>query len=198
MTEENDELGVPEPLVEDELTVLKRRADMMGLKYHPSIGAEKLKEKIETFIAEQGTSQESTEIGAEEPTTPGEETAQQKRARLRKEAMKLVRVRISCNNPNKGEWEGEIFTVGNNLVGTLKKYVPFNVDWHVPQMMLNMIEERQCQVFRTIRDHRGNTSRQGQMIKEFNVQKLPDLTPKELKELAQRQAMASGTAEAAA
>ena len=37
--------------MEDELTLLKERADMMGVKYHPSIGLEKLKEKVNEKLA---------------------------------------------------------------------------------------------------------------------------------------------------
>ena len=34
----------------NELTLLKERADMMGIPYHPSIGLEKLKEKVDTVL----------------------------------------------------------------------------------------------------------------------------------------------------
>ena len=33
----------------DELTLLKERADLMGIKYHPSIGVDKLREKVTLF-----------------------------------------------------------------------------------------------------------------------------------------------------
>ena len=49
--------------------------------------------------------------------------------------------------------------------------------------------QRQCQVFTTVRDRRGNASRKGKLIKEFSIEVLDPLTEDELKELAQRQAM---------
>lgn len=134
------------------------------------------------------------ETGEESTVFAPVESAGQKRKRLKAEAEKLVRIRVACMNPAKKEWHGEIFTVGNSAVGTLRKYVPFNNDegWHVPQMILTMIQERQCQVFVNKKTERGVTVREGKLIKEFAVEIMPELTPVELRELARRQAMAAG------
>ena len=95
-------------------------------------------------------------------------------------------------NPAKKEWEGEIFTVGNAVVGSVKKYVPFNADegWHVPYIIYEALRERQCQIFVSSKTKNGVTMRQGKMIKEYAIEVLPPLTEEELKDLAQRQAMA--------
>ena len=177
-----DELQTP-----DELTTLKARADLLQVSYHPSIGLEKLREKINAKLAEgEGEAPaEPKDVAAEQ------ETEAQKRLRLKREALKLIRVRITCMNPLKKEHEGEIITVSNNAVGTVKRYVPFNADdgWHVEHILLEQLRERQCQVFYTAKDDRGNKIRKGKQIKEFAVDILPPLTPEELKDLAQRQAM---------
>jgi hypothetical protein len=181
-----------EEIKQDELTVLKARADRMGMSYHPSIGLDKLKEKITEALSKQKpqTVQEVNVVSAEE-------TENQRKVRKKREATKLVRVRITCMNPNKREWPSEVFTVSNSVVPKQERCVPFGVEWHVPQIMLNMIQQRQCQVFYSVRDKWGNNFRQGKLIKEFAVEILPDLTREEIKDLAQRQAMASGTSEAA-
>ena len=72
--------------------------------------------------------------------------------------------------------------------------MPFNADegWHVEQIILNQIKQRECQVFVKKRGPNGLQTSEGKLIKEFAVEVLPALTEKELKELAQRQAMASG------
>ena len=173
-----------EELGQDELGTLKARADMLGVKYHPSISLEKLREKI-TASLENEIKNEGTGIGAAESDA-------QKRIRLQQEASKLVRIRVTCMNPAKKEWEGEIFTVGNAGVGTFKKYVPFNADdgWHVPNIIYETMKERQCQVFTSSKTKNGVTMRQGKLIKEFAIEVLPPLTEEELKDLAQRQAMA--------
>lgn len=169
----------------DELAALKARADLLGVKYHPSISLEKLRDKVNAAVA-------PTE---EEASKDKEEVSQRsKRAEMQKKASELVRIRVTCMNPAKKEWEGEIFTVGNSAVGTFKKFVPFNAEdgWHVPRIILNAIQERQCQIFYAAKDARGNSTRKAKLIKEFAVEILPPLTEQELKELAQRQLMASG------
>lgn len=172
---------------QDELTALKARADLLGLSYHPSIGVEKLRTKINDALAD--------EPAEEEPKQPQvvqkkKESLSDQRMSKRREAGQLIRIRVSCMNPAKNEWEGELFTCGNAVVGTYTRYVPFNAEdgWHVPRIIYNMMIERQCQIFTSIRDARGNTTRKGKLIKEFAIEVLPPLTPEELAELARRQA----------
>lgn len=179
-------------LQQDELTTLKARADQLGIQYHPSIGVEKLRGKIAEKL-EGDTQQDGT--GQDEEQDEAAETQNQFRLRKRKEASALVRIQVTNMNPNKKDWDGEMFSAGNSIVGTYKKFVPFDTEWHVPRIILNQIKERQCQVFVTKRDSRGNNVREGKLIREFNVAELPPLTETELKELAQRQAMASGSAQ---
>ena len=140
-------------LTQDELTTLKARADMLGISYHPSIGVEKLKAKIEAKLSDAPEETDEPEVKPQ-VQAPGVavETEGQKRQRLRKQAAELVRIRVTCMNPAKREWEGEIITAGNSAVGTFKKYIPFNADegWHVPRIIYNHLVERECQVFVTI------------------------------------------------
>lgn len=172
-----DDLAIAAP---DELTSLKARADLMGISYHPSIGLEKLREKVNAALA------------ADKPAGVAAEDEAAQRRRAIEEATKLVRVRVNCMNPAKKEWSGEIITVGNSVVGTHKKYIPFNAEdgWHIPHIMYEALLGRECQVFVTVADSRGNKSRKGRIIKEFAVEVLPPLTQEELAELARRQAMA--------
>lgn len=186
---------------QDELASLKARADLMGVAYHPSIGLEKLREKINAAIEQTGDSPdadqavEGAQVAADviAATPIAAETQLEFHARKKREANELVRVRVTCMNPAKSEWDGEIFTAGNSLVGSVTKYVPFNNEegWHIPRILYNMMRDRMCQIFITAKDSRGNTTRQGKLIKEFGMEVLPDLTAEELKELAQRQAMAN-------
>ena len=126
------------------------------------------------------------------PNNPKRETERQRRARLFKESSKLIRVRITNMNPNKKEWEGDIYTVSNSLVGTFKKYIPYDNEegWHVPQIIVNHLKERQCQVFYTVKNNKGAKIRKGKLIRELAIEILPDLSVDELQSLAQRQAQA--------
>lgn len=181
----------------DELTQLKSRATLMGIQFHPTIGVEKLRAKIQEAIDAEGAPKTAADPNpaTDEPKTgktTAEESPGQMRQRLKREALALVRIRLTCMNPAKKEWDGEIITAGNNLIGTVKKFVPFHADegWHVPKVILNVLRDRQCQVFYTERSKNGVNIRKGKLIKEFAIEVLPPLTPEELHDLAQRQAMA--------
>lgn len=181
--EQEEELVIP-----DELTVLKARADQLGISYHPSIKLEKLRDKINAKLEGEAEEPEVAAVAA----VPKGETQSELRLRKRKEASELLRIRVTCMNPAKKEWDGEIITAGNSAVGTFKKYVLFNAEdgWHVPRIVYNQLVERKCQIFVAGKDSRGNTTRQGKVIREFAIEILPQLTADELRELAQRQAMA--------
>lgn len=183
---DNDEI-LP---VQDELAALKARADMLGLSYHPTIGVEKLREKVNA--AATSTTEAPVAATVPENLNPAVESEAERRYRKKREANELVRVRVTCMNPAKSEWEGEIFTAGNSLVGSFTKFVPFNSEdgWHIPRIIYNQMIERKCQIFVTTRDARGNSTRTGKLIKEFAIEVLPQLTVDELHDLAQRQAMA--------
>lgn len=182
-----DTLAVP-----DELTTLKARADTLGVTYHPTIGVDKLREKVAAAIA--GTPEPKNTEVVDVPEV-AVETIEQRRMRKRKEANALMRVNVSCMNPAKKEWDGELITAGNTLVGSFSKFVPFNTEdgWHIPHIIYEQIKDRQCQIFVTVKDARGNSSRKGKLIKEFAIEVLPTLTADELSELARRQAASNST-----
>lgn len=181
------EFDVPEVteevvLEQDELKSLQERATKMGIKFRSNTGKEKLRELINDTI--------NGKKPVEEPEVE-EETLAQKRVRLKKEALKLVRCRIVCMNPNKKEWPGEVITVSNSFISA-KKFVPFNLDegYHIPQIIFDMLKERKCQVFVKKKSRHGVPMVEGKLINEFAIEVLPPLTEQELKDLAQRQAMA--------
>ena len=170
--------------VQDELETLKQRADSIGLTYHPSIKVEKLREKVLAALTEEPKPVKKEEV-VEKETLP------QYNMRKRREASELIRIRVTCMNPAKTEWDGEFFTAGNSVVGTHTKFVPFNAEdgYHVPRIIYNQIVDRKCQVFTTVKAPNGMKMRQGKLIKEFAIEVLPNLTQVELNELARRQAM---------
>tara|TARA_B110000211_G_scaffold67659_1_gene78110 strand:+ start:99 stop:644 length:546 start_codon:yes stop_codon:yes gene_type:complete len=170
--------------IQDELSVLKARADQMGVSYSRNIGIDKLRTRLNDALTDE-------EVAVEAPKKEAKETEGQMRLRKRKEASALIRVRVTCMNPNKREWQGEIFTVSNSVVGTFRDYVPFNLDegWHIPQIILNQVKARKCQVFKTVNGPRGEKIRKGALVPEFSIDVMTPLTKQELAELAQRQAM---------
>lgn len=214
----------------DELTSLKAKADLMGLKYHPSIGLDKLREKVLNALSDNPAPDEDEEEEEESAEPTPEELAEEApvvssipkptaqaaavakeapvvtaparpltpnevRAKARDEALRLVRINVTCMNPLKKEWNGEIITVGNNLIGTVSKMVPFDtVDgWHVPNIIYQVLKDRQFQQFAAKKVRPGQpASRTTKLVREFAIEVLDPLTEQELKDLKQRQLAAKG------
>ena len=110
-------------------------------------------------------------------------------------AMKLVRVVVTPNDPLMVNYPGLIFTVGMSGINNgrmIKKFVPFSNEegWHVPTIILRQIESAEMQKFKTVTRPNGEKVLEPYLTKKFNVQILPDLTPGELKTLADQQAAA--------
>lgn len=173
-----------------ELEVLKKRADQMGIAYHPSIGVDALRDKVKAHLTVQNTQQVNVTVQTEfKPTAEALNfSVEQNNNYIRRQALRLVRVQITCMNPNKKEWEGEMFMVQNDIL-TAKRYVPFNVPWHVEQCLLDMIQDRKCQIFRSFKQENGAKTQKPAYISEFSVTVLPALTEEELDELRKAQAL---------
>lgn len=192
MSEEKDLELTPEM----EMKMLKERADLMKINYAPNIGLETLRERVNAKLKSGEEEEEKKEVKAVASAPVKQYTVEELKRmsnnRLRKEAQKLVRVVVTCMNPDKREWHGEVFTVGNAVIGTIKKFVPFNNEegYHVPQAILTQIQNRKYQHFvkKPIPGTR-QTKLIPTMSREFNVQILPPLNKKELDELARKQAL---------
>jgi hypothetical protein len=181
-----------------EIQLLKERADAADINYAGNVSLVKLKEllgdvpapvavkvasikKVEPVVQKQGTPEEVARDLARLRQTVV--------AQKRKEANRLVRVSITCMNPDKGEHPGEIFTVSNNVIGTVRKFVPFNSDqpFHVPQMILNVMKERKCQIFVSKQLSNGSKIKVGKLIREFAIQVEDPMTTDELQTLKTKQ-----------
>ena len=190
-------------VVEDELTLLKDRAKLMGIKFSNNIRIEGLREKI-------AAKQAGEEMPADEPTNKvnpldaagaGEEAAAPKSMSLREymvsTQMKLVRLRIQNLDPKKKDLQGEVITVANEFLGTVRKFVPFgevtDEGYHIPYCIYNMLSERVFLHIRTFKDKRtGQIQIEQKEVREFALEVLPPLTPKELAALATAQQAAGG------
>ena len=187
MSEDTDMSPAQEP---SKLDILKARAEKLGIKYHHRVGEEKLAAQIKKVLEQPDelpviTAPVNSDIQKAE-------TARQHKGRMRKDAARLVRIRVTCMNPNKKDWEGEMYTVSNSVAGTFKKYVPFNAEngWHVPNIIYKHMLERKCQIFYTVKGPQGNKIRKGKLVPELNIEVLEPLTRTEIKDLATQQAMA--------
>lgn len=103
-----------------------------------------------------------------------------------KEAMRLIRCIITCNNKNKTSYTGEIFCARNAVVPEVKKFIPFGVPTHIPKILFNMIKEKQYQQFKT-RKVNGNTVKESFMVAEYNIQLLDPISAEEFNAIKQKQ-----------
>ena len=104
-----------------------------------------------------------------------------------KEALRLVRCIITCNNKNKTSYSGEIFSARNAVIDEVKKFIPFNVPTHVPTILLNMIKEKQLQMFKKEKLSNGTVVTRSYLTPEYNIQELPPLTASEFEAIKQKQ-----------
>lgn len=188
----------------DEKASLKLVADQMGITYSNNITVERLKEKIQEkrdAINNASASTASTDSGAEATkvnplASPNAEELPEKPLTLRQylqaEQMKLVRCRITCMDPKKADLTGEIFTVANEYLGTVRKFVPFGEitdnGYHIPYCIYQMMLGREFLQIRIVKKSGGRQETKTAYVREFSIDVLPDLTKEELSRLANMQA----------
>lgn len=187
-------------MIPDELTLLKEMADRMGIKYSPNIGLATLKERIEAKKAGQVdptlAAEELETIQAAEKSAAGfgqMTTAQAVAAQRKKDALRLVRIRLTDMNPVNGNLKGVLMSAGNAKLGFVKKFIPFNAEhgWHVPNIIVQQLKTKKFMSHYEVKQ--GNKKiKKHKLVPQYAIEILPPLTAKELQELKQRQLMASG------
>ena len=97
--------------------------------------------------------------------------------------MRLVRLHITNLNPAKRDLPGEIFTVANPYIGTVKKFIPYGKageSYHVPYCIYELLKDK---VFLQVNTDKKHQFTGDSWVREFNLEVLPPLTQKELDEL---------------
>lgn len=183
----------------DELALLKDRARLMGIDFSNNIGIDTLRARIAAKLADEEMPEDDeadqasgSSVNPLEPAVDPKLTFAQQ---IHAKQLALVRIRVTCMDPKKADLPGEIFTVANEYIGTVRKYVPFGEateeGYHVPYCIFRMMEERRFLNIRTVVDRRTKArSVQSSYAKEFALEVLPPLTEKELAQLATAQAAA--------
>ena len=183
-----------------EMKALKDRATLVGIKFHPNIGLDKLRDKVNTTLASEPQPRIEPEAEEAPPLNLNlksegivavpRENAVQRNMRLRKKATRLVRYRLTCMNPDKKEWKGEFITVLNRAIGTVKRYIPFNAPaWHCEDVLLNVLRGRNFTKHYATKSKSGRPVTRQSQEKEFAIEMLEPLTQTQLDELAQEQAI---------
>jgi hypothetical protein len=178
---------------------VRAQADQLGVKYHHRAGAAKIQAAIDAYLDAQSADDDSTDEevkpSTKEKIVPMTSSEYRKKysGERKKQAGRLIRCKITCMNPNKREWAGEIISVGSSKLGTFKKFVPFDGrEYHIPKIIFDALKERKYSSFYTVTDGRGQKIRKARLVEEFNILELPPLTKAELADLAKKQALADG------
>lgn len=160
----------------------KQQADNLGLNYPQNISTEKLKQIVGNKMKQ---------IRSEKPKENNVAANQFKDMRA------LVRIQINVLNPAKQNWTGEIFTVGNDVIPHMTRFIPYNAVngiWHVERMFVEMLKSRKYQRMVEHSGSRNDPSKYGvdyhrnQLVPEYSIIELPPLTEQELQDLGANQA----------
>ena len=196
----------------EELRLLKETARRAGIKFAKNTGLQTMRDLVRKELAPSANSSLLTEAGditAEQqelesmedqnsmeakalrarirmPVLPEFQTKLKKKQNERQECGRLVRIIAHNNSPLKKEWQGEIITAANDL-GTWKKYVQFDVEWHVPKIILNVMKEKKYSHFYSRKNDLGILVRKVKLLPEYTIEMLEPMTEQEVKELAKRQ-----------
>ena len=118
------------------------------------------------------------------------------REEMQREQMKLIRCRITCLNPLKAQIKGEIITVANRYLGTVRKMVPFGEQtdegFHIPKVLFDELKSRKFNSVTTKKGPNGQRLPVSRLVPEFAIEVLDPLTEEELAELAAAQAAVAG------
>lgn len=204
------EAPLESPDTRSELEVLQEKATALGIQFRSNTGVEKLREKINAVLNDEAVGDEeedeateatssipkpSAEAGAaalKAAEAPRPKTEGELRRDRRLAAHRLIRCRITCHNPNKNDWDAEYFSIGNDEIGTIRRLVPYEVDWHVPEALLNFIKSKQYQHFYTVTEQTPmgpQKVRRSKSVREFSMEILPQLSEDELESLRKQQAV---------
>lgn len=162
----------------NELTSLKQRADLMGIKYNANVTVESLKEKINEKL---NNNKETVDESSDDFDIN----------KYRKEQLKLIRCRINCLDAEKNDVQGMFISVCNKYLGKITKYIPIHMaadsaGYHIPYCIYKSIKNDYKYISRS--KHNGSDLQYDIDEKPlFDIVVLPPLTKKELEELASEQ-----------
>lgn len=166
--------------MKDELALLKEQADTLGIQYSNNIGLETLRNKIRDMLEPKEVEEVVITVDAD------------KRKAAILDQTKLIRIRLTCMNPAKAKVPGAFYSVSNKYIGTIRKYVPFQMTdegYHVPKCIYDLLKRKNFQMVNEVndRDAPGGKRVVTQEVSEFAISVLPQLTTEQLNKLAVEQ-----------
>lgn len=196
-----------------EKDMLRQRLKDMGVTYSNNAGVDALRTKLRDALEGKDSTDNAGDEDEVPPAplpgiTPDPESAPlpetpkrplskaEQRNQIRLEQTRLIRCRITNMDPKKRDWPGQFLTVANEYIGSITRYIPFGEvtdnGWHIEYALYTMMKDMQFLDIKTKKVKGQNTQETKRMSREYAIEILPDLTPAELKKLANAQ-LAAGT-----
>lgn len=180
------------PELDQAIQSLKKKADLLGITYKSNVSVATLQkaisEKMEgTSVGESTHTAPTADPQASTSTGPDIEA-------LIKEAHKLVRVIVTPIDQTKAtNLDSELVSAGNSYIGTITRLIPFGVEWHVEQVILNALREKKFTQFVKKKGQYGIDTNDTRYVPAYSITELPPLTPEELNQLAINQMRTGAT-----
>jgi len=201
----------------NDIESLRVQATELNIKFSGNTGAKTLQEKINREMTKPMNQGAASILGDNEPLPEIMPKAPQKAAPptlaqlqtmvvndidpknqalvrqvVRAKALVLRRVKITNLDPSDSELPGAIITVMNKYTGKVSKFIPFGEGtesgYHIPQIILNHLQDQKFVIRKAVKGSPfGVKTYKSTYVNKFAITILPDLTPDELKALADRQ-----------
>lgn len=175
----------------EERKALRAQLLKLGINSSPNASVHTLRAKLAEAQSQSDPKVEEPSSVAPSPTPSPSQTKADSLEKAKKDALRLIRVRIQNVNPAKADLHGEIFTFANEVIGKVSKYIPYDEageSYHVPNCIYKMLKSKKFLNVKTYTDKAtGKIQINQSWVDEFALEELPPLTPKELHDLALKQ-----------
>lgn len=177
----------------EERKALRAQLLKLGINSSPNASVHTLRAKLAQVQSQTDPKEDSVAVSSvtPSPTPSPSQTKADSLEKAKKDALKLIRVRIQNVNPAKSDLHGEIFTFANEVIGKVSKYIPYDEAgeaYHVPNCIYKMLKSKKFLNVKSYTDKvTGRIQTSQSWVDEFALEELPPLTPHELHELALKQ-----------
>jgi len=159
---------------------LKVEAEALGIDIPGNISKAKLEAKINKV-------RDAINEPVQNPESEKADDNDTREERLRKDASRLMRVRITCHDPQFKKHHGVTRAAGSTIF-FVRRFVPFNRITHIEKVLYDFMKDTQYQWFeeKTNRET-GRKYKVPRSSPAFVIEDLPQLTKEELATLAKDQ-----------
>lgn len=168
-----DAIAFKETIESYDWKTLKTYASDMGISVHSK--------KREAILSELMAHYQNNELAPVQVEDEVELTSYQRLSRL-------IRCRVINQNPNETKLPTKLFTVGNMIDDFIpSRVVTFGAITHLPASLIDHLKNVTYRYSITKRNAKGHKYTENKELPHYDIQILPPLTPKQLKELAREQ-----------